>query len=236
MAISKKEVNETGQGTQYHRVVGAMIDMEQKQVHINVASYTDISYREAEKADEKLIADSISSLDTELAKTDARLKEIETEQAAGNDGLNKLQNELVEIAKGTPAADLSAEFTALTIELQQISAEDTDRIEQIKKRRDEISGMIPKVEAEKSEEFNKKAAEFDVVAERQAALTEESFKLQQHRAAVIEDKQIWESALVKPRFVTTQKYSLAGDVANKILDLVYPEVSKLEPFDGGKKV
>lgn len=82
-------------------------------------------------------------------------------------------------------------------------------------------------------------AEMDDIRKKQGGLYQEIEALIVQNEAARESLQAWEGRTPEIKSLYTTTYTLAlnqSEVINKILDLVYPEIMSLEPFDGSTKI
>lgn len=139
MAISKNAVNKIGQCTKYHRIIGQETDVVNGQVHIMVASYTDKSYRDAEKAEEGKISGKLAEIDAELAKQ-------EKEQAAAQKSMQDFADQ---------AKTFERELESLSAE-GSVYKEKNEQLQQAVKNRDAASNQFYETQAHIAELMEEK--------------------------------------------------------------------------------
>ena len=95
------------------------------------------------------------------------------------------------------------------------------------------------IETEKQEHLATVFKEMDEINTKSNELYQELEDLHIQDEKAYESIQAWTARVPESKCLYVKNYTLTADqseAVNKILELVYPEIMMLEPFDGGKKV
>lgn len=137
-------------------------------------------------------------------------------------------------------AQLSEKISQIEAELPGLRARDgklRDKIDDILQETNLIDSED--VEQEKQERQEPLILELEELTAQINELYEERESLLVQDTKAMESIQAWAAQMPTARCMYLTTYTLSQDqteAVNKILDLIYPEVMKLEPFEGSKKI